>query len=172
MREPHLREPMRPADKTGTHGRAWKCDHVALRRKRRKRRFTEVQDATLGVWIVERSDAHPAWHSYAIALMHLRPMAGFDDPVIHRKGATHELMVMALDPTRRRDHAVAGKEFPAYLTPANFAAQLAEPTDEAAITQIEAAIDLILAGELNPDTDARRQWIALFGDHMLMPEAR
>lgn len=160
-------DPMPPATKTGAHGRAWRADLSAMRK------ILNVDadaDATLDSWVVETPWAHPFWHSYWIALVHLRPMPDARKTLIYRDDATHEFWVYALNPEEPRADALMGKAH--FLTPGNFAAQLAQPSDDAARAAIEGAVDLILSGELNPDTDARRQWRALFGDAMIKPEWR
>ena len=163
------KEVMPPPDRDGTVGRAWNCDIVALRQRLN---VAAYDDATLAIWCVEAPWAHPLWHSYRVALVHLRPMRGGRETKFYRDGATHEFWVEALNPEKPRLPAIRGEESGKVLVPLNFAAQLVEPSDEAARTRIEAAIDLMIAGELNPDTDARRQWEALFGDAMIKPEWR
>lgn len=148
-------------DKVGPYGRAWRCDLDAFRAAHPAR-----VDTTLASWIVEARWAHPLWHSYNIFLTHLRPTPGLPDATLYRSDATHELVLFALDPQQPREQQLRSSR-PAWLTPANFAAQLAEPTDQAAIARVDASVDLVLSGELNPDTDAHMQWCALFGSSMV-----
>lgn len=162
-------ERMPPPAKIGAHGCAWRCDIEAFRRNLGAK---QENDATLASWIVEARWAHPLWHSYSVILVHLRPLADGTATLLYRPDATHEFWIYALDPEHPRAPAVIGTETARFLTPINFAAQLAEPSDEAACTKLEGAIDLIIAGELNPDTDAQRQWEALFGNAMIKPEWR
>ena len=162
-------EVMPAPDRLGPHGSAWRCDIGALRRRLR---IAPRDDATIAAWIIEARWAHTVWHSYYLPLIHLRPMPNAGQTIFHRDGASHEFWLMALDPAHPRAPAVRGVEGARHLTPANFAAQLVEPSDEAAIARIETAIDAILARQLNPDTDARHQWEAMFGNEMVRPEAR
>jgi hypothetical protein len=138
---------------------------------RSKLGLTAVEDASLDVWLVEARWAHPLWHSYLIPLVHLRPMPDGRKTILYRDDATHEFWVYALDPGQPRLPALTDAK-PSVLTPVNFAAQLVQPSDDSARALIEGAVDLILSGELNPDTDARRQWEALFGKAMIKPEWR
>ena len=147
------------------NGRAWACDVEGLRQSRG---VSQDLDATIGSWIVEARWAHPLWHSYAIFLIHLRPLAGGAPAKIHVDGATHEFILFALDPDGPRTPAILGEEYARILRPANFAAQLVEADDDGARWTIEGIIDQIIMGQLNPDTDALRQWVALFGDAMLI----
>jgi hypothetical protein len=161
-------EIMPPPSKSDAHGRAWRIE----RERYLERVHPGKVDATVEMWVIEAPWAHPVWHSYWAILMHLRPLEGVGDPKLYRPDATHELIIFALDPSKPRAATVDGRDGAYRLEPANFAAQLVEPSDEAARTRVEGAIDLIIAGELNPDTDAMRQWTALFGDAMIKPEWR
>jgi hypothetical protein len=153
-----------PPDKEGAFGRAWRCDldalHVALKTK---------PGTTLVSWIVEAPWAHPVWHSYNLYLVHLRPEPGIPDAVCYLPDATHEFMLFALDPTIPREQQLRERRA-AWLHPGNFGAQLVKTSDEEALAEIEGAVDMIIAGELNPDTDARYQWRRLFGSAMIRGE--
>lgn len=163
-----MAETMPPPSKAAAHGNAWRINREAYMQN-----FGAPHaDAAIETWIVEAPWAHPVWHSYWVILMHLRPMPGMPAPKLYREDATHELIIFALDPAKPRAPTVEGRDGAYRLEPANFAAQLLETSDEAARTRVEGAIDLIIAGELNPDTDAMRQWVALFGNHMIKPEWR
>lgn len=135
-----------PHTKQGAHGKAWRIDFA---------RWQEPVRAAICGWIVEAPHAHPIWHSYFLTAVHLRPMDGCQPAHIFLPGATHEIMVIALDPshTPRLDRSSA------YLTPMNFTGQWIAECDEAALAKVEASVDEILAGMLNPDTDGIRQWV-------------
>jgi len=141
-----------PPAKQGEHGKAWRLDIAALRRKHGK------VGGELGGWIVEAPWAHPMWHSYVIAVIHLRPIAGFPPAVIRLQGATHEVILFALDPS----HTPTLDNFPKFLSPSNFVGQWIAESDEAAVAKMDACVDEIIAGRLSPDTDFRHEWIARF----------
>ncbi|WP_374572566.1 hypothetical protein [Phenylobacterium sp.] len=148
----------------GAHGRAWLVDQEALWRLNPG----AARDGQVANWVVEAPWAHPIWHSYWIALVHLRPIPGLVGATrFYLKDATHELWVFALNPDARREPFVAAQEGPKYLTPKNFGAQLVEANDAEAFGRVEAAVRDIVDGQLNPDTDAMSQWAARFGDNML-----
>lgn len=151
---------------TGTHGRAWLIDLELFRRI-----GTQAADAGVAQWVVEAPAAHPFWHSYFVSLVHLRPIPGTPDPLIYDPRATHELVIMAMDPDHPRHAQMIGGGW-RWLEPANFAAQLIEPSDVTADAQVRAAVEAIVAGTLNPDTDALAQWRALFGSNMIRKEFR
>lgn len=160
---------MPPPQRIGKFGRAWLFEYETIRKKLG---VNPEDDATLGGWIVEAPWAHPIWHSYGIFLVHLRPLPDGRKTFRYREDATHEFWIYALDPAKPRAPILVGESSGHLLTPVNFAAQLVEKSDGSAVSRIEGAIDLILSGELNPDTDAQRQWEALFGNAMIKPEYR
>lgn len=109
-------------------------------------------------WIVEARWAHPLWHSYAALLYDLTTHIEGTAPTLYFDGATHELMVFALDPSRPVDP-------PAYmLVPANHGYQFRAESNEAATARVISILDLIAQAKLSPDTDFRSAWDALFLD--------
>jgi hypothetical protein len=145
----------------GPHGRAWKVDIDEVYQRRGITREAEVAE-----WVVEAPWAHPVWHSYVLVVIHLRPMPG---PAVKLflDGATHEVWVLALDPDSSREKMITtGEMVP--LRPMNFAAQIIEPSDDAAAARIEKTVRSICDGKLSPDTDFVASWAARFGDNMLL----
>jgi hypothetical protein len=151
--EPHL---------VGPHARAW---HVDLDATRRKLKQTADQDGTVRIWIAEAPWAHPCWHSYAIVLLHLRPLPG-KKTLIYLEGATHEIWVQALHPDYAREPAIRGEQPWAFMTPNNYSSQFIADSDGAAAARVEEVVQRICDGTLSPDTDFIRVWQALFGDNM------
>jgi hypothetical protein len=150
------------------YGKAWRLNLAAVRRK------TGRADAGVDAWLVEAEWAHSHWHSYFISLIHLRPTPGLLLPKVYVPHATHEFVLHALDPAGDRDRLLSegvGSWCPC-LTPANFAAQFIEATDDLARERIRDAVERICAGSLSPDTDFTRQWVRLFGSGMLREWAR
>jgi hypothetical protein len=124
-------------------------------------------NGTVAAWIVEAAWAHPAWHSYSVVLVHLRPLAHGRPPIVHLKGATHEMWVAALDPSHSRAPAIGGLEPAREMMPLNFAAQMIANSDAEAAARTFAAVAEICAGTLSPDTDFIRDWVKRFGDSMV-----
>ena len=126
----------------------------------------------LRCWIIERPDAHPAWHSYMIALYALRDVEGATPAVRYAPGVTHEFMLLAIDPEADRqlivDGCNPGGETWQWLTPPNFGAQFTADGDDAAVSMIrEQAVRPVVDGDLNPDVDGRADWIARFGSSLI-----
>jgi hypothetical protein len=141
----------------GPRARAWLLD------------FSHQTTPHSGVsgWLVEAPWAHPLWHSYRISLIHLRPVPGLPAAHITLHGATHEMMVFALDPDAPREGILTGGPCP-ILRPTNFAAQMIEDSDDAGAQRVERAVQMICQGKLSPDTDYIRQWVSLFGDSLML----
>jgi hypothetical protein len=150
-----------PPSLTG-HSRAWRVDLAKI-----KASGLTVDNGCVACWLVEAPWAHPIWHSYRISVAHLHPLARVPDPVIYRPGATHEMVVLALDPRAPRQPLLdRGEGEP--LFPVNFAAQMIETNDATAALKVERAVEMIVAGRLSPDTDFLSHWSALFGDDMML----
>lgn len=158
---------------SGPHGKAWLCDTA---KGREIMGLSGENDATLAHWIVEAPWAHPAWHSYSIVLVHLRPMPDNQETIFYLDDATHEMWLYALNPECDRNPVIerAIVEGPCWLHPGNFAAQFIEITDDLARFRVKDAVRMICDGTLSPDTDFRSMWEHLFGDNMMLdrPNAR
>lgn len=148
----------------GPHGKAWQYDLNQLRKTLQKR---VGPDASVCSWFIYAPWANPIWHSYALHLIHLRAIPRFDPPIITLSGATHQLMLYALNP----DWQPTLEELPHWLLPMNFAAQFIAKDDENAAWRMRFTVDEILSGELSPDTDFTQAWIARFGANMIKGDA-
>jgi hypothetical protein len=121
----------------------------------------------VGSWYVHAPFSHPLWPCVVVIGLSLRDVPGWPPAKINLDGATHEVMVYALDPKQ----SIRLDRPPAYLTPCNFAGQFTADSDDAAAQRIELAVRDICAGELNPDSDGRHQWAARFSRSNFKPGA-
>lgn len=142
-------------------GRAWRVNLDEMIR------YIPGPSSAIGMWIINAPWAHPLWHSYVMALIHLRHVDGLGPPSIYLQGATHELFLYALSIGQPLAPVIEGKAIPIHLEPANYAGQWIAGSDAEAIDKVELAIEEIMRGALSPDTDFRHQWIARFGDSNL-----
>ena len=158
---------------TGPAGRAWLCNYGNFLESGDCERES---DDTVGMWLIEAPEAHPAWHSYLLILVHLRPLPGCEELTFHLDGATHQMWLSALDPHGSRQSLVdcdlKAQNKCASLEPLNFAAQFIEIADNLAKERCESAVQAICDGRLSPDTPPMGDWVDLFGDNMLKPEYR
>jgi hypothetical protein len=164
MRLPDYHGPgLLPPGDNHADARAWSLDLPAIRARHG---LPADGDAGIAVWVIDSPGSHPVWWWYRLSLIHLRPRFADDLPLIYLPGATHELVLEALDPTFYPPPV--DDIPPRFLIPANFAAQLRCPSDAAAIKTVETqAILPLMQGTLHPDTDFRRLWIDRFGDNMI-----
>lgn len=143
-------------DFSGSHGRAW-----AMQLKEVERTSTG-----LGDWLIEDTVTHPFWNYHVAALVHLRPLAGVAPAVITRHRASHEFMLMALDPKFENEYdptdlnTIVGH----IMTPPDYVGQLVLPSDQRAITVCQFAIQKCVNGELPADADYRAAWDSHFAD--------
>lgn len=146
------------------HGRAWLCD---LAEGVRQKGFDPGDDGTLAHWVIEAPGYHPAWHSYSIVLLHLRPLARPKKTLLYTPYVTHEIWVYAMNPDADRNQLVGnGLVEGHWLMPMNYAGQFVEVSDELAKERVRKTVQGICEGELSPDTDYRAVWHDLYGDHM------
>jgi len=54
--------------------------------------------AGVGSWFIEAPDQSPAWRHFWLSAIHLRPIEGGNPVTITVAGATHEILMFALDP--------------------------------------------------------------------------
>jgi hypothetical protein len=110
---------------------------------------------TVCYWVITSPWWHPLWAQYSLGVVRLRPgVPGFPDPVLKFEGATHELIVVALNPEfgpwNERKVVEADYALP-YLEPVNIAEQFTATDDEMAMLAGLCVLG-VLTGHLNPET--------------------
>lgn len=150
---------------SGPAGKAWLVNLPTLIQTSG---IARENDASLDIWVIEVPGAHPAWHSYLLALYHLRPVATPQATLFYLEDATHEITLFALDPDCDRRAIIDGtiKLGKTIMTPANYAGQFHAIGDETARQRILETVQDICDGKLSPDTDYVSMWQSRFGDHM------
>lgn len=121
-------------------------------------------DASIGCWIVTAGWAHPAWDQYAVSVVTLDDLPGQLPAVLHRPGATYELIVTALDPeagTCTAESVLAAWYIP-FLSPANvtvqFTARDADHAFELGWFVTEAIVNAVLRPEPDGLMVTREAW--------------
>lgn len=115
---------------------------------------------TVTAWWLDCPGQSPFWHVYLLSVVHLRPLDGVRPAVIGVPGATHELVVVALDP-REPTPLMTDPTTWKYLTPVNVAEQLELPDDDAARYAAYLAAWGVVEGVLPaepPHTGQREPW--------------
>lgn len=102
------------------------------------------QQATLAAWLINAPGQSPAWSDYMVGIIHLRDIPGVKPASINRPGATHELLICALDPAENPDPGDIETIVP--LSPINAAVQFTGNSDEQAIHIGEQATRAICDG--------------------------
>ncbi len=155
----------RAPDMNGPAGKAWlvNIDEVFANNPA----LAGKPHAQVAAWLVEAPYAHPLWHSYGFSLIHTGKVPGLDECHLYVPGATHELVIFALDPDKSRDGALRTNLIKSRLEPINFGAQFIASSNELAIERVRGDIQLVIDGQLSPDTDYRSMWIAKYGDNMV-----
>ena len=115
-------------------------------------------------WLITAPWAHPAWSQYALLLIDLTTPSD-RPPVVYLDGATHELLLFALDPSHTATSARAMVEAGPFrpLSPPNHGYQFKAESD-AAVTRLQRIVDDIEGRCLSPDSDFRAAWDAMFPD--------
>lgn len=122
-----------------------------------------VAAETCCAWLITAPHAHPAWTQYQLAVVRLRDnMPGFPPPKRHFIGATHELLILAINPDHgpwtvaaalEALHADRGIPF---LTPVNLVLQF-EATDDEMRQCADLSCRAIVNGHLSPEAPLGRE---------------
>lgn len=147
----------RPPTLSGPFGQAWSIMLQPIG-QRGKPDF----DAMISHTIISAPQSHPLWWIYALSIIHLRHIDGVKPAHVKFPGATHELMLLALNPEKPVPDidAMEHGDFDSFhlLQPANLVEQFQVPSDAYAWYLGETAIKAIVDGIISPDTDYRSQW--------------
>jgi hypothetical protein len=138
----------------GPAGRAWRT-----RLKPIGERGKPDTDGTVCCWLINAPGAHPFWSYWALSLIHLRPIEGTKQAHKAFETATHELMIMALDPSKPLPPLDVSADWPLHwLTPLDVCQQFEVPSDEAADEIATLCVRSIVDGRISPDQDYRSYW--------------
>jgi hypothetical protein len=125
---------------------------------------TRKPGSAFGVqWLVDVPWAHPVWRQYAFFLHDLTSDLG-RPPLLYAEGVTHELVVFAVDPTKRQITDLRHRPDAWLLQPPNHAYQFAAANDAEAEARIATLVRRVEQRTLSPDTDFRPEWDRLFAD--------
>lgn len=130
-------------------------------------------DLTTCLYLITAPLYHPAWSQYVLSVVDLvTEKPGMPPANLHFPGATHELLVMAIDPSKRDgrfspitliEYFTSGQRG-LYLSPVNIGHQFAA-TEEEMTNLAWLCGRAVILGQLNPETgDApeliRESWLA------------
>lgn len=102
-------------------------------------------DATVAAWFLTCPGQSPAWDKYALGIVHLREQDGVQQAKITTPGATHEVLLIALDPdTNPTAHAATWH----HLRPCNVVEQVQLTDDQGAVELLELCARSVVDGLL------------------------
>lgn len=110
---------------------------------------TSEHPATITSFFLHCPGQSPAWSDYCLAVVHLRPVEGVREPVINVPGATHEVLLFALDPDGKNGLALStDPDSWGILTPLNLVYQVHLDSDAAAREMLCMCAQAIVNGAL------------------------
>jgi hypothetical protein len=139
---------MRDPDLIGPRGRAWRLPPP-----------TTPGAAGVALYLLNCPQAHSFWQWWTLSVIHLREQEGAPPPYRSYPKATHELLVLTVDPDRlpAPDPDTFAVPFP-HLTPPDVETQFHVGDDDAAAAIAQGCVEACLMGHLSPDSDYRRLW--------------
>jgi hypothetical protein len=157
----HIDQARHPPYKVGRGNTlAWRQDMVAANLEHQRRHGANAAHGGVAGWVLYAPWAHPVWPYHFLALLHLRELPGMPAAKILLPGATHEVLLMALDPGKTPDLV---NPLASHLKPLNYTGQFISVDDNVARAKCERAVDEVLSQRMSPDTDYRGQWVHFFG---------
>lgn len=147
---------MRPPDIGGEAGRGWD--------------LTPADHATcVSYWLLHVPGAHPFWGWYTVTGVHLRGLMDGEPAKLQFEGATHEIMIWAVDP--EPGDPPLDPEKIRRLTPVNLVQQFTLPDDATMVKLVGIAAEAFVRGLESPDTDYRSRTesaLAVTAEHLAL----
>lgn len=145
-----------PPDIVGAFGRAWRIPLAPPGERGRP-----DADGTVDGWLMFVPGAHLLWTYWIATVVHLRPILGVKPAHITEPGATHEMIIAALNPEQPLPDLAAvgrGEASFAFLTPLDVVQQFTVADDAQGATLCELAVRSCIDGYASPDQDWRSWW--------------
>jgi hypothetical protein len=125
-------------------------------------------------WLLFAPTAHPFWNFHVITVAHLLPIEGVKDAHVQFPGASHEMLVLALDPETEDaiDPADAATQ-KQWMQPPDAVVQFIVANDEQACAVARFSAQAVTQGLIAPDSDFRQAWevgVAATAEHVRLGE--
>lgn len=137
------------------YGRAWRIEPPASTPEHQKQ-------AGCGQWLVHAPHGHPFWPWYTVQAVHLRPLDGQPPAKVQFPGATHEWLVVALNPEEPlpdvTNWGAPGTPPMRHMEPIDQCVQFIVADDDQARELVELTVKHILLDGVSPDQDFRSYW--------------
>lgn len=116
--------------------------------------------AGISQWLLksEKGIFHPIWDRWGLSVVHLRNIPGVKPPVLQFPGATHELVIVSLDPEADPIDPDQVEPGLPWMQPVEVTQQFTVPKDTHALMLLEGVVESIVEGYSSPDRDYRRLW--------------
>lgn len=144
---------------SGPGGKAWKCGLTLPETASEEDRA--AFEASVGEYIIHAPHAHPFWSWYYLAGITLRDIPGSPPASRQFEGATHELLVLSLDPDKPapRPNGEFGQQGALHpLSPPDHVIQTMFVNDEQFGEIVDLFAQAVVNGVLSPDCDWRERW--------------
>lgn len=128
--------------------------------------------ATVARFFLECPGQSAAWDRYGLSIVHLRPIAGVRPAYLRFPDATHEVLLVAYDPSLNPDPAVPSSW--RMLRPFNLCEQVHLPDDRAARALLDSAAGRVVHGKLwaePPLSGQHEPWYTYLRDSAAMLRA-
>ena len=143
-----------PPTLQGRAGQAW-----MIRQPAPGARFKRDHDATVAMFLLRVPGAHIAWNHWIMSVIHLRDIPGVKPAHKEFPEATHEFMIVALDPGEALPALDVTPEWRVRrLTPVDVLEQFTAADDVIAEHVLDLAVRAVVDGFLSPDQDFRSAW--------------
>lgn len=115
--------------------------------------------ATLATFLIESPEGmfHAFWNRWALNVVHLRDIPGVKPATIYELGATHEIMIVSINPDQPKIDPDAGQKID-WMSPPDVVQQFQVDNDRQAVRVGEMMIEAIVKGLASPDVDYRSFW--------------
>ncbi len=120
---------------------------------------------SLARWIIWAPWVHSMWPYHFCSVVHLRDVEGSTPAKMQFPEATHEFMVLSLNPEHEPDPNHMEALY--FLTPPSIAQQFTATDDAEALEIIELNLQLVLQQRLSLDSDYRRSWEHILREHTI-----
>lgn len=140
---------MREPDIVGTEALCWESAAPDI---------VDPDHTAIASYVICAPHAHPFWAWHTVNVVHLRETERFDAPRLAFPGASHEVMVFALNP--EKDAGIDPDDPGTWdmMTPPDVVHQVILPNDEAAVMLAFLVAHSCARGDLIPDSDWRTAW--------------
>lgn len=102
--------------------------------------------ASVAIWFLDCPNQSPGWRHFILGCVHLRPIEGVKTALVNEPGATHEIILYALDPATHPEPL--NPDTWGRLEPLNLIQQIIVPSDGLASEILDSCAQQVVDGYL------------------------